>query len=93
VLEGDERTRQLLTPVHDPTTEECVRAERLLLKKLGGGCHSALGALAQPLAGAIYLQATWFQGTFFRYAQATASNAEEVAAQVFSTFSSRQTGT
>jgi hypothetical protein len=48
-----------------------------------------LGALAQPLAGAIYLQATWFQGTFFRYAQATASNAEEVAAQVFSTFSSR----
>ncbi|ALJ57006.1 Porphobilinogen deaminase [Candidatus Xiphinematobacter sp. Idaho Grape] len=89
VLEKDERTRQLLTPVHDPTTEECVRAERLLLKKLGGGCHSALGALAQPLAGAIYLQAAWFQGTFFRYAQATASNAEEVATQVFSTFSSR----
>jgi len=87
VLEKDKQTRQLLMPVHDSPTEECVRAERLLLKKLGGGCHSALGALAKPLPGAIYLQATWFQGISFRYAQATASTAEEVATQVFSTFS------
>ncbi|QQY09124.1 MAG: hydroxymethylbilane synthase [Candidatus Xiphinematobacter sp.] len=88
-LEKDTKTRQLLMPLHDPITGECVYAERLLLKKLGGGCHSALGALAQPLPGAIYLQAAWFQGALFRFAQATASNAEEVATQVFSTFSSR----
>lgn len=85
-LKKDQETRELLMPVHDPLTEKCVRAERLLLNKLGGGCHAALGALAQPLPEAISLQAIFFQGPACYYAQATASNAEEVAMRVFSTF-------
>lgn len=86
-LKKDEATRKLLIPVHDPITEKCVHAERLLLKKLGGGCHSSLGALAQPLPRAIYLQAIWSEGPSCYYSRATAANAEEVAMQVFSNFS------
>ena len=89
--EDDAETRLLLTSVHDPTTAECVHAERLLLAKLGGGCHLALGARAQILQNAVHLKAIWFEGpaTSSCSAEAAAPTAEEVAALVFSALSSR----
>ena len=43
---NDERTRTVLTALHDSATEVCVNAERELVRKLGGDCHSPIAALA-----------------------------------------------
>ncbi len=42
----NERTRSLLSVLHDPEAETCVGAERALVMKLGGDCHSPIAALA-----------------------------------------------
>jgi hydroxymethylbilane synthase len=55
---GD-RAEGLLRPLHDPVTERCVRAERLVLEHLGGGCHLALGALATESDGVLSLRAVY----------------------------------
>lgn len=49
----------LLRPLHDGLTERCVRAERLVLEHLGGGCQLALGALAREAQGEISLRAVY----------------------------------
>ena len=43
---NDDRTRNLLTALHDADVELCVTAERQLVAKLGGDCHSPIAALA-----------------------------------------------
>jgi hydroxymethylbilane synthase len=55
---GD-RSVALLQSLHDQRTAQCVEAERLVLKHLGGGCHLALGALATEADGTINLQAVF----------------------------------
>jgi hydroxymethylbilane synthase len=45
--------------LHDPVTARCVGAERLVLKHLGGGCHLALGALAEERGGMMSLRAVY----------------------------------
>ncbi len=82
--EADLRTCRLLAAVHDPVTAACVQAERLLLEKLGGGCHLALGARAKKKQDQIHLKAIWFEGAQYHSAEATAPDAREVAALVFS---------
>jgi len=47
----------LLRPLHDAATDECVQAERALLAALEGGCSVPLGALAVAHGGRIQLDA------------------------------------
>lgn len=58
-IEIDERRsdiRELLTPLNDIATEQAVRAERALMRKLEGGCQVPIGALAQVVDGQITLR-------------------------------------
>jgi hydroxymethylbilane synthase len=50
-------TEELLSILNHAPTARCVEAERLVLKHLGGGCHLALGALAQEAESGISLSA------------------------------------
>jgi len=42
----DERTRQIVKPVDDPSTRSCTLAERRFLQEMGGGCDVPMGAHA-----------------------------------------------
>jgi hydroxymethylbilane synthase len=43
---GDQQTRQLLAGMNDPTTALCVDAERAVVARLRGDCHSPIAAWA-----------------------------------------------
>jgi hydroxymethylbilane synthase len=43
---GDAETTGALAPVDDPATRACALAERSFERRLGGGCHAAIAALA-----------------------------------------------
>ena len=53
---NDERTRELLSVLDHPQTEQCVTAERVIVQTLGGDCHSPIGALAEMEEGQITLR-------------------------------------
>ena len=55
---NDERTRELLSVLDHPPTEQCVTAERVIIQTLGGDCHSPIGALAEIEDGKITLRVT-----------------------------------
>ena len=44
--EGDDRIEQAVMPLDDPRTHEAVRAERAMLRCLGGGCQAPIAAHA-----------------------------------------------
>jgi hydroxymethylbilane synthase len=44
IREGDDETVRVVSVLHDVNTSAAVRAERCVLRALGGGCHLALGA-------------------------------------------------
>ena len=44
--EDDSRVRKLLAPLEHPPTRGCVTAERAVLRRLEGNCHTPLGAHA-----------------------------------------------
>jgi hydroxymethylbilane synthase len=44
---GDDALRQLLEPLHDPTTAACVGAERAMLAALDGSCRTPIAGLAE----------------------------------------------
>jgi len=58
IREGDERLSELLAPLNHAETQTCVRAERDVMRILGGGCHTPMGALATLRAGRLCLNAT-----------------------------------
>jgi hydroxymethylbilane synthase len=57
VRADDRRTRARVQAINDSATHLCVGAERRLLARLGGTCHSAVAALAQMDRGRIHLRA------------------------------------
>jgi hydroxymethylbilane synthase len=65
--EDDEETRQLLVAIHHEPTALCVRAERELLHRLGGGCHLPLGARAVIEDGKLRLLAGLFDADGIRW--------------------------
>ncbi|MBX9743317.1 MAG: hydroxymethylbilane synthase [Chthoniobacterales bacterium] len=73
----------LLAPLHDEKTAQCVTAERLLLHYLGGGCHMALGALAtiDETSHRFHLKGIYFPyaGATPRQGEATGRTPEEAA--------------
>ena len=54
--DDDAATRQLLAAIDDAATHHAVRAERAMLRSLGGGCHVPIGAKTSLAGGAITLQ-------------------------------------
>jgi hydroxymethylbilane synthase len=57
----DGKLAGLLKPLHHEPTALAVRAERMLLAALGGGCHMPLGTLASAKAGRLTLRAVLFE--------------------------------
>ena len=77
---------ELASLLHDPVTALCVEAERELLRRLGGGCHLALGALASVTSGGILLRAAYIPDqsdpSDFRCGEANAATPAEAASLV-----------
>ena len=61
-VEGSEAAR-LAGEIDDPATSRAVRAERALLRQLGGGCLSALGAYAEVEGDELTLRAVVLDST------------------------------
>lgn len=53
---SDAKTLNLLTSMDDVDTSTCVQAERAVIARLQGDCHSPIGALAEIADGALHLQ-------------------------------------
>lgn len=62
VRTDDASTRELVAVLDDAATATAVRAERAVLRGLGGGCHLALGALAEVEGTILHLRAVLFDG-------------------------------
>lgn len=54
---NDRRIRSLLAAIHDPATAAAVEAERAVVAKLGGDCHSPIAVLANIQDQRLTLQA------------------------------------
>lgn len=65
--EDDKETRTVLAAIHHEPTALCVRAERELLHRLGGGCHMPLGARAIIEDGKLRLLAGLFEADGIRW--------------------------
>lgn len=63
VRADDARAREIVAVLDDADTSAAVRAERAVLRALGGGCHMALGALGRIDDGLLHLAAVLFDGT------------------------------
>ena len=75
-LEGSEAAR-LAAQVDDRATSRAVHAERLLLRRLGGGCLSAIGAYAHVEGNQLVLQAVVLAEAGRRVFRAQAAGAED----------------
>ncbi|HEV2013230.1 MAG TPA: hydroxymethylbilane synthase [Candidatus Dormibacteraeota bacterium] len=82
-IEGSEAAR-LAAEIDDPQTSRAVQAERALLRRLGGGCLSALGAYALVDGEDLILQAVVLEadGTTVIRAQARGRHDAEVVQAV-----------
>ena len=56
IVEHRSDIKELLAPLNHFETEQAVRAERALMRKLEGGCQVPIGALAQVVKGLITLR-------------------------------------
>ena len=63
----DKETLDLLASIHHEPTALCVRAERELLHRLGGGCHMPLGTRAVIEDGKLRLLAALFEADGIRW--------------------------
>lgn len=55
VRSNDTRTRDLIAPLNDVDTHLCVSAERMVNKRLNGGCHAPVAAYATRQGGTLFL--------------------------------------
>jgi hydroxymethylbilane synthase len=53
--EGDERIERAVRPLDDPSSRCAVRAERAMLRRLGGGCQAPIAAHAWSVGGNLCL--------------------------------------
>ena len=56
IREDDEETGNLIAPLNDRETEIAVKAERLFLEHLGGGCQTPMAAFCRVRSGKVVLQ-------------------------------------
>ncbi|HAW19238.1 hydroxymethylbilane synthase [Salibacteraceae bacterium] len=57
--ESDEETKELLSQLNHPDVAECIRIERTILSKFGGGCHIPIGVYAQNVDGQFHVRASF----------------------------------
>lgn len=57
--ENDEKTRELVSFLHDAETGLCVMAERAVNQILNGDCHTPIGAHAKIISGQMHLSACY----------------------------------
>lgn len=57
VRTNDQEARHVVAALDDPATRAAVTAERALERRLGGGCHAAVAALAEARDGRVWLRA------------------------------------
>jgi hydroxymethylbilane synthase len=77
----DEEVQGWLAAISHEPTQDCVRAERALLARLGADCRSPVAALAVPRGGDLHLRAQILSldGTLCAEGEATIGNASEAA--------------
>jgi hydroxymethylbilane synthase len=81
VRADDREIIKMLQPLNDSVTERCIRAERQLLKAMGGGCTLALGTLATIQGRVLRLKAMapGPQGLLSAEGSGDAARPEEIA--------------
>ena len=81
---GDAVSRDVLSVLHDATTDAAVRAEREVLRASGGGCHMALGACARMIGDELHLEAVFFEEASgaARYASGHGRDPEQLGREV-----------
>ena len=57
IRDGDERILEIICPLDHPASHTCVLAERALSRRLNGGCHAPVAALAELQQGQLSLRA------------------------------------
>lgn len=62
IRSDDREAAEWLARLNDEETAAAVRAERAVLRAMGGGCHLPLGALGIVRGGALHLEAVIFDG-------------------------------
>ena len=77
-VEGS-RAAALVEAIDDAETQRAVSAERALLRRLGGGCLSALGAYAMVVDGEVDLRAVVLDAAGRQVLRAAARGAEDAA--------------
>ncbi len=88
IRESDPRLEEICRRINDPDTLHCVTAERALLRAMGGGCQTPIGAYAQMRDGQIHLRAVSFMGQTVKRAEMAGPKeqalqlGEELAAQL-----------
>jgi hydroxymethylbilane synthase len=82
VREEDTRAREMVGALDDAETAAAVRAERSVLRAIGGGCHLALGALGRVDGGRLHLQAVLFDHSGGKPKMAELSGAREEAEEL-----------
>ncbi len=84
IVEQRTDIQELLFPLNHYETEQAVRAERALMRKLEGGCQVPIGALAQVVTGQIILRGmvASLDGVRLIKAEAKGSDPEAVGIEV-----------
>ena len=82
VREEDAQAREMVGVLDDAETAAAVRAERAVLRAIGGGCHLALGALGRMDGGRLHLQAVLFDHSGGKPKMAELSGAREEAEEL-----------
>ena len=84
IVENRSDIHELLSRLNHGTTEQAVRAERALMRKLEGGCQVPIGALAQVVEGQIVLRGmvASLDGARLIKAEAKGTDPEEVGLEV-----------
>ena len=82
VREEDTRAREMVGVLDDAETAAAVRAERSVLRAIGGGCHLALGALGRVDGDRLHLQAVLFDHSGGKPKMAELSGAREEAEEL-----------
>jgi hydroxymethylbilane synthase len=79
IRQDDERAAEICRRLNDDETFHCVTAERALLRAMGGGCQTPIGAYTQVEGGELFLQAVSFLTGKPRRAAARAPLGEAVS--------------
>jgi len=84
IVENRSDIHELLSRLNHGATEQAVRAERALMRKLEGGCQVPIGALAQVVEGQIILRGmvASLDGVRLIKAEATGTDPETVGLEV-----------